>query len=252
MRYEWAATVSGGLAGFTCWSVEHCPGAAGRSFVESEGKRRREEVFLTPGAKHHLCCSNENPGLRLTPAMVGLGTAGSLPECHQPVLCSWEKMSVERPTLGLVETSPKPGLAGRMCPPPPEQGFQNPKAPRAFLVTGQEGHLWAWHPSPHRPAPGRLGVSAVRKQLPSKRPAEGVLHPGCAQWHVALHIAGKCISRESSPTQTSFTEHPQPQVLDVSTEMLLQGRGIIPGQEWRVTDTQAGARSAPHGTPALA
>lgn len=137
-------------------------------------------------------------------------------------------------------------------PPPPEQGFQNPKAPRAFLVTCQEGHLWAWHPSPHRPAPGRLGVSAVRKQLPSKRPAEGVLHPGCAQWHVALHIAGKCISRESSPTQTSFTEHPQPQVLDVSTEMLLQGRGIIPGQEWRVTDTQAGARSAPHGTPALA
>lgn len=152
MRYEWAATVSGGLAGFTCWSVEHCPGAAGRSFVESEGKRRREEVFLTPGAKHHLCCSNENPGLRLTPAMVGLGTAGSLPECHQPVLCSWEKMSVERPTLGLVESSPKPGLAGRMCP-PPRAGLPEPQGPKGLSGHRPGGALvgLASQPSPSSP-----------------------------------------------------------------------------------------------------
>lgn len=68
------------------------------------------------------------------------------------------------------------------------------------------------------------------KQLPSGRPAEALVSPRHVLWRVALPIAGKCVSRESGPTQTSITGHPQPKVLDVSTEVLFQGR-------WRVTDT---------------
>lgn len=209
-------------------------------------------MALTPGAEHHLCCSGESPGLGLTPAVTGWGTAGSLPRCHQPVLCSWEKSSPERSTLGLVESSPKPGLAGRTCPPP--QGGAS-RAPSSHSLSGRlPGEaLVGLAPQPSLSSPRTPPVSALSgERLPSKRPAGGLLRPHCAQWHVALHVAGKCISRESSPNQTSSAEHPQPQVLDVSPEMLLQGRGIIPGQEWRVTNTQAGARRAPHGTPALA
>ena len=61
-----------------------------------------------------------------------------------------------------------------------------------------------------------LSVSAIRKTAPQQEACWGLVHVGCACWHLSLHLAGRCISRVSSLTQTFVLEHAQPQVLEVS------------------------------------